>query len=174
MDALRINYNPTELSVRAALLAGYNVLTFGLWIGLSFGVLVVVLEISSVNWSSMQSVLIGVVIPFGLALLGGFAMAILGRYLLLPLKARNIFRKNPILFGPSVLLVDGEGLKVTSPNTSVNFRWNELRGYKEVKGALVFAPRGVGYYAVPTSEIAANDLQALRQILNDRAPLLNS
>jgi hypothetical protein len=171
VDALVINYTPTERSVRAACTAGNHFLKLALWVSLGFGGVMAVTEAPSVNWYSLESILFWAITHVVTGLFFGFATATASRYLLIPLNARNLFRKTPMLFGPSSLRADGEGVTVATPNTSASFRWNEMRGYKEVTGAVVFAA-GNCYFAIPTADLAESDLQALRKTFSEHLPPL--
>jgi hypothetical protein len=165
VEDLLIDYQPTERSVQTAMISGFGFWKSAGWMALSFGGLMAFTEVSSVDWASQSSIISWLFVHVLMGAGFGLAMSLAFRILLLPLLARNTFRKNRSLFGPSTLRANNEGLTFKTPNTSAAFRWAELRGYKVVKDALVFQS-GTARFAVPTQQMPAGDLEALHRLID--------
>lgn len=159
MEDLLIDYQPTERSVRTAMISGFGFWKSAGWMALSFGGVLALTQVSSVDWASQSSIINWLFVHVLMGAGFGLAMSLVFRVLLLPLLARNTFRKNRSLFGPSTLRANDEGLTFKTPNTSAAFRWADLRGYKVVKGSLVFQS-GTARFAIPTQQMPAGDYRA--------------
>lgn len=169
MEDLLIDYQPTERSVRSAIIASFGFWQSAGWMALSFGGIMALTQVSSVDWSSQSSIINWLVVHILAGLGFGLAMSVFFRLLLLPLSARNTFRKNRTLFGASTLKANDDGLTFSTPNTSATFGWADLRGYKVLKDALVFQS-GTTRFAVPTHQIPAGDLEALHSLVERHLP----
>lgn len=169
VESLLIDYQPTERSVRTAILSGFGFWQTAGWMALSFGGIMALTQVSSVDWSSISLIVRWLIEHVLLGLGFGLTMSVFFRLLLLPLMARNTFRKNRTLFGASTLKADDEGLTFTTPNTSATFGWSDLRGCKVLKDTLVFQS-GTARFAVPTPQIPAKDLEALHRLIERHLP----
>lgn len=164
MEELLIDYHPTERSVRQACLSGFEFWKTTGWMALTFGGAMALTQVFSVDWSSLASIARWLITYVFAGLGFGLAMSMFIRLLLVPLLARNLFRKNKVLFGASTLKADSEGLTLKTPNSSVTFAWGDLRGYRVLKDTLVFQS-GTARFAVPTLQASAKDLEALHRLL---------
>lgn len=172
MDTLLVAYTPSERSIRAAVVFGNYFWKTLLWMALVFGGLMAVVDVPSVDWRSTRAVLGWALLHLAQGLGYGLGMALLFRYVLLPWQARNLFRKNPAMYGPSSLRISDEGLTFVAPNSTATFGWSDLRGFADGKDALVIATTGSMRFAVPREGTALSDLEALRRLLNGRLPVL--
>ncbi|MNQ85896.1 hypothetical protein D3C85_1010720 [compost metagenome] len=169
VEELLIDYQPTERSVRAAYLSGFGFWKTAGWMALTFGGGLALIKVFSVDWSSLSSIVRWLVTHVLAGISFGLAMSMFCRLLLVPLLARNMFRKNRVLFGTSTLKADSEGLTLRTPNTSATFTWENLRGYRVLKDILVFQS-GTARFAVPTLQASAKDLEALHRLLESHLP----
>lgn len=169
VEGLLINYQPTERLVRSAIISGFGFWQTAGWLALSFGGVMALTQASSVDWSSTSAIVSWLVVHILTGLGFGLAMSVFFRVLLLPLLARNTFRKNRTLFGPSTLKANDEGLTFNTPNTSAVFEWADLRGYKVLGDALVFQG-GTARFAVPTTQVPPTDLEALHTLIERHLP----
>lgn len=164
VEDLLLDYQPTERSVRTAMIFGLGFWKSAGLMALIFGGGIALTQVMSVDWTSQSSIAIWLLSHALIGLSFGLAMYSLFRLLLIPLWSRNTFRKNRTLLGPSTLRANKDGLTFSTPKSLAVFGWSDLRSYKVFKGALVFQI-GAAHFAVPTEQFPAEDLEALHRLI---------
>ena len=95
-------------------------------------------------------------------LVGGFAVALVGRYILLPILARRHYRKYKAIHEEFTIELLNDGVRFSSPDADGKLTWNKMLKWRENKNYILIYPMPRLFHIVPKS-IASNgfDLKVL-------------
>ncbi len=95
-------------------------------------------------------------------LIGGFSVALVGRYIISPLLARRHYRKYKAIHEEFTVDLIDDGVRFTSPNGDGKITWDKVYKWRQNEDLVLIYPMPRMFHMIPKSvAIQGFDLQAL-------------
>lgn len=89
-------------------------------------------------------------------------------YVLVPHRARRLFRRSPNINGEHRMTIDENGIRTVVPNAEENVRWKALQKVYETKQMFLVMYSPLQFYMVPKRVFGAGEADEFRRLLTSK------